>query len=202
MRRCYSRVPCLSVISIIAPLLCSSLGCSRTIPSAKDTSAAESTAAATGTVTFNRDVAPIVFAKCASCHRPGEAAPFSLLTYDDVRGRASQIVEVTQRGFMPPWLPHEGHGEFVGVRRLSDQEIETLATWAASDTPQGDVADLPNPPEFPEGWQLGPPDLVLESPPYTVAAGGGDQFRNFVIPIELGARAGSKRSSCGPPIRA
>ena len=74
-------------------------------------------------VTFARDVAPIVFARCASCHHPGEAAPFSLLTYDDVRRRARQIVDVTQKRFMPPWLPTEGHGDFVGARRLGDQEL-------------------------------------------------------------------------------
>ena len=77
-------------------------------------------------VTFSRDVAPIVFQKCSSCHHPGESAPFSLLTYDDVRRRARQIVDVTQKRFMPPWLPTEGHGDFVGQRRLTDRELEIL----------------------------------------------------------------------------
>jgi tetratricopeptide (TPR) repeat protein len=136
-------------------------------------------------VTFCRDVAPIVFARCAPCHRPGEAAPFSLLTYDDVRRRASQIGEVTKTGFMPPWLPREGHGEFADSRRLSRREIETFAAWAAAGASRGDEADLPAPPEFSGDWQLGPPDLVLESPRFTVAGDGADRFRNFVIPVNI-----------------
>ena len=136
-------------------------------------------------LTFNRDIAPILFAKCASCHRPGEAAPFSLLTYDDVRRRASQIAEVTQKRFMPPWPPHEGHGEFLGERRLSDDQIATLADWAASGAAEGDAADLPVAPDFGDGWQLGKPDLELAIPAYELAAAGGDQFRNFVLSADL-----------------
>lgn len=134
-------------------------------------------------VTFNRDVAPIVFANCSSCHRPGEAAPFSLLTFDDARRRAKQIADVTSRRFMPPWSPAEGHGEFAGARRLSDREIQVFDDWAKAGAPKGETSDLPKAPTFAEGWKLGKPDLVLETPPYTLAAEGGDQFRNFVIPI-------------------
>jgi len=71
-----------------------------------------------GSVTFTRDIAPIVFARCATCHHPGEAAPFNLLTYDDLHRRGRQIVEVTQKRLMPPWLPSEGEGHFLGARRL------------------------------------------------------------------------------------
>jgi tetratricopeptide (TPR) repeat protein/mono/diheme cytochrome c family protein len=159
-------------------------GCRRTVETTAE-AAATSSAAGAREVTFNRDVAPIVFAKCASCHRPGEAAPFSLLTYDDVRKRASQIAEVTHSRFMPPWAPKEGFGDFAGARRLTDEEIATFAAWVAAKTPQGNDADLPAAPKFADGWQLGPPDLVLESPPYSLSAGGGDRFRNFVIPINL-----------------
>src|SRR5262245_38545529 len=84
-------------------------------------------APATQPVNFARDVAPIVFQKCATCHHPGEAAPFSLLSYDDVRKHARQIVEVTHKRFMPPWQPSDG--DFAGDRRLSDGEIQTLARW-------------------------------------------------------------------------
>jgi tetratricopeptide (TPR) repeat protein/mono/diheme cytochrome c family protein len=163
------------------PLLLS--GCQRTL----EQTAAAAVVSGTSEVTFNRDVAPIVFAKCASCHRPGEAAPFSLLSYEDVRRRASQIAEVTRTRFMPPWAPKAGHGDFTGERRLTDQEIETLAAWVAAKAPRGNEVDLPPAPTFVDGWQLGPPDLVLESPPYTLASGGGDRFRNFVIPINLDA---------------
>src|SRR5436853_477575 len=72
-----------------------------------------------GPVTFSHDIAPLVFAKCASCHRPGDAAPFPLLTYDDVSRRGRQIVDVTRNKIMPPWLPKEGHDYFVGARQLT-----------------------------------------------------------------------------------
>src|SRR4051794_928390 len=146
---------------------------------------AKDVVAAPRAVTFTHDVAPILFSNCSSCHRPGDAAPFSLLTYDDARRRASQIVEVTKRRFMPPWQPAEGHGDFVGVRRLSDQQLETLAKWAHAGAPRGEDSDLPPPPKFVDGWQLEKPDLILETPAYTLSADGGDQFRNFVIPITI-----------------
>jgi tetratricopeptide (TPR) repeat protein len=141
--------------------------------------------AAPADITFNRDIAPILFAKCASCHRPGEAAPFSLLSFDDARRRARQIAELTQRRIMPPWLPEPGHGEFAGNRRLSESQIEQIQKWARAGAPEGDPTDLPAAPTLVNGWQLGTPDLVLESPPFTLAAGGGDAFRNFVIPIAI-----------------
>jgi Tfp pilus assembly protein PilF/mono/diheme cytochrome c family protein len=146
--------------------------------------AAENALAATD-VTFNRDVAPILFANCSSCHHPGEAAPFNLLTYEDAKRRSSQIADITRRRFMPPWLPEKGHGEFAGARRLTDQQIQTLDKWAKAGAPRGEPADLPPAPKFVDGWQLGTPDMVLDSPPYELAADGGDQFRNFVIPIDL-----------------
>jgi tetratricopeptide (TPR) repeat protein len=139
----------------------------------------------TGPVTFAHDVAPIVFAKCAPCHHPGESAPFSLLTYDDVRRRSRQIVDVTQKRFMPPWLPRPGHGEFANSRRLSDDELQTLAEWVDAGSPLGDAAELPAAPVFADGWQTGPPDLVLETPDYRLASAGRDVFRNFVVPIRL-----------------
>ncbi len=147
--------------------------------------AAPGTHSALETVTFSKDVAPIVFAKCASCHHPGEAAPFSLLTYDDVRRRSSQIVDVTKKGFMPPWMPASGKGEFVGARRLTDQEIEIIARWVADGAKAGDPSQMPAAPVFIEGWQTGTPDLVIESPAYTLPADGRDIFRNFVVPIKL-----------------
>jgi tetratricopeptide (TPR) repeat protein len=138
-------------------------------------------------VTYCRDIAPIVLARCATCHRPGEAAPFSLLTYDDVRRRAGQIADVTQKRFMPPWLPKEGHGDFVGARRLTDDEIARFRKWADTGMVRGDEADLPAAPKFTAGWQLGTPDLELTSAPYTLSAQGSDVFRNFVIDTGLDA---------------
>lgn len=163
-------------------------GCSRETaprPVSNSASGVSNATRVSKVLTFNRDVAPILFANCTSCHRPGSAAPFSLLSYEDARRRAQQIVDVTRRRYMPPWQPAEGHGDFVGVRRLSDSQIQTLAAWSSGGAQRGDAADLPPAPKFVEGWQLGTPDLVLETPVYTLAADGGDQFRNFVVPVKI-----------------
>ncbi len=137
-------------------------------------------------VTFNKHIAPLIFHYCSPCHRPGEAAPFSLLTYADVRKHASQIVTVTERRYMPPWPPEAGYGDFVGDRRLNADQLRLIAEWVKEGIVEGDAADLPVPPSFTEGWQIGPPDLVVQMPkPYRLAAGGGDVFRNFVVPVNL-----------------
>jgi Flp pilus assembly protein TadD len=136
---------------------------------------------------FTKHVAPILFEHCAPCHRPGEAAPFPLLTYDDARRHAAQIADVTRRRYMPPWPPGPGYGEFAGSRRLSDEQIAVLTSWAAAAAPQGNPADLPPAPKFIEGWQLGAPDLVLHmSRPYPLPADGSDVFRNFILPLPIG----------------
>jgi Flp pilus assembly protein TadD/mono/diheme cytochrome c family protein len=138
--------------------------------------------------TFTRDVAPIVFAHCAPCHRPDGAGPFSLLTYADVKRRARQIVEVTGARYMPPWPPVPGHGTFMGERRLSDANIATLARWVARGSAEGEPRDLPVPPTFAHDQRLGSPDLVLSAPDaWTLPAEGGDVFHNFVMSTGLGA---------------
>jgi Flp pilus assembly protein TadD/mono/diheme cytochrome c family protein len=138
--------------------------------------------------TFTRDIAPIVYANCASCHRPGEAAPFSLLSYADVKGRARQIAEVTASRYMPPWPPEQGHGEFQGERRLSDAQIATIERWVEAGAPEGNQQELPAKPAFASGWQLGTPDLVIAMPaPVEVAAEGVDVFRTAIVPVTLDA---------------
>ena len=137
-------------------------------------------------ITFNRDIAPIVWVRCAPCHRAGEIGPFSLVTYEDVKQRATLIETVTRRRIMPPWKPEAGKGEFEGERRLSDRELLAIEQWVAGGAPEGRPEDLPTPPNWNAGWQLGKPDLVVTMPePYVVPAGGGDVFRTFVIPIPL-----------------
>ena len=136
-------------------------------------------------VTFAEGVAPIIFAQCAGCHQPDGAAPFSLLTYDDVSRRARQIVEVTETGFMPPWLPADGHGKFTGVRRLSSLERQTLKHWVEQGTPLGDPLMIPKAPEFADRWLTSPPDLIIETPSYSLASQRGDVFRNFVLPVPI-----------------
>ncbi|MGA3185517.1 MAG: tetratricopeptide repeat protein [Bryobacteraceae bacterium] len=138
-------------------------------------------------LTFSKQIAPIIFNRCAPCHRPGEAAPFSLLTYTDVQKRGPQIVQVTKQRYMPPWLPEPGHGDFTGSLRLSDQQIDTLARWVREGMAEGDPADLPPAPKFTQGWQLGPPDLIVHmSQVYHLPAMlAGNVFRNFVLPVDL-----------------
>ncbi len=139
-----------------------------------------------GTLTYSKHIAPILFDQCANCHRPGQAAPFSLLTYAEAKKHAKQIAEVTASRFMPPWMPEPGFGDFVGERRLTARQLGMLQQWAAEGAPEGNPADLPSTPRWSEGWQLGQPDLVVKMPePYTVPAEGTDVYRNFVVPIPL-----------------
>jgi tetratricopeptide (TPR) repeat protein/mono/diheme cytochrome c family protein len=138
------------------------------------------------TPTFSRDVAPIVFANCVTCHRPGELAPFSLLTYGDARQHATQIAAVTKSRFMPPWKPEHGDIAFAGERRLTDAQIQTLDRWAQAGAPEGNASDLPKPPVFDSAWHLGTPDLVVTMPDaLDVPAAGVDVFRNVVLKVPL-----------------
>lgn len=139
--------------------------------------------------TFSRDVAPILHRSCASCHRPGGVAPFSLLTYQDARRQARLIAHVTETRYMPPWLPADGDFELVGDRRLPAAEIETLRRWAKAGAPSGDLAEAPPPPAITGGWQLGEPDLIVTlDEPYTLPADApADVFRNFVLPLPVAA---------------
>lgn len=137
--------------------------------------------------TFNRDMAPILFAKCAPCHRPEGAGPFSLLRYADARKRAADIARVTASRYMPPWLPGPGEPPLQGERRLSDHELHLIQQWAELGTPEGEPQDLPPLPDFPSGWALGQPDIVIwMQEAYALAAEGADVIRNFVIPLTLG----------------
>jgi hypothetical protein len=135
--------------------------------------------------TFNKDIAPILYQNCVTCHRPGEVAPFSLLTYDDAVKRASLIAAVTKARYMPPWKAEPGP-HFQNERRLTDQQIGLIQAWVNNKTPEGDPATKPKPPVFRQGWQLGEPDKVFSlSEQYAVPTEGPDQFRCFVIPLNL-----------------
>ncbi|MDB5294223.1 MAG: Copper type ascorbate-dependent monooxygenase, C-terminal domain protein [Phycisphaerales bacterium] len=139
-----------------------------------------------GSPTYHKDVAPIVAANCAGCHRPGEAAPFPLLSYGDAKRRAGQIVDLTSRRIMPPWKPDGGDVHFVGERRLTDAQLATLKSWSEAGAPEGNPADAPPAPAFPEGWRFGTPDLVVSMPAeYTVPADGPDVYRTFVLPVAV-----------------
>lgn len=140
------------------------------------------------TVTYNRDVAPILFTNCAPCHRPGEAAPFPLLTYADAVKRAGKIAEVTRERHMPPWLPDRGQFPIAGERRLTEQQIEAIGRWVKAGTPEGDAADRPAAPIWPDGWQLGRPDVVVTPErAYTPGPTSEDIYRNLVLRAPLKA---------------
>lgn len=134
--------------------------------------------------TFARDIAPIVYQNCTSCHHAGGVGPFPLLTYQDVKKHSGQIAAVTASRYMPPWKAESGYGQFQDERRLTDEQIRTIAKWVQAGAPEG--TDAPAAPAFADGWQLGKPDLVLEaSHPFTVPASGPDVFWNFVFKPDL-----------------
>jgi Tfp pilus assembly protein PilF len=137
-------------------------------------------------LTFNRDVAPIIFQSCSACHRPGDAASFPLLTYRDVKSRARQIADVTRSRFMPPWLPAPGNFAFADEHRLTADQIAVIQKWVEQGATEGEARDLPAAPSFTAGWQLGEPDLVLKADkPYMLPASGGDQYWNFVLRVPI-----------------
>src|SRR5262245_60310237 len=136
--------------------------------------------------TFSNEVVRILQARCQTCHRPGEHAPFPLLTYRDAVDKKDDIRDALNGRAMPPWKPVPGFGDFLGSRRLPDDELATLVQWIEAGAPEGDRTKLPPPRVFPEGWKLGPPDHVLQmSESYTVPARASDVYRCFVIPTSF-----------------
>ena len=143
-------------------------------------------AAVADEITFNKHIAPIVWKNCAGCHRPGEVAPFSLLSYRDVSKRAEQIQDVTARHLMPPWKPQAGHGEFSNGRRLTADEIGLVKQWVTAGAVEGKPDDLPPAPKFATGWQMGTPDLIVTLPEAVqVPSDGRDWYLNVVMPLEI-----------------
>jgi mono/diheme cytochrome c family protein len=135
--------------------------------------------------TFN-DVAPIVFENCASCHRPGQAAPFSLLTFADAKKRGKLIADVTHSRLMPPWKADKGDVEFRNERHLTDAQIATIRKWVDAGMPEGDASKAPPAPKFAAEWPLGKPDLVVKMPKsFNVPAKGRDIYRDFAVALNL-----------------
>jgi mono/diheme cytochrome c family protein len=150
--------------------------------------AGEAKTRAKGTVTFTKDIAPLVFDRCANCHRPGEVAPFPLLSYRDVSKRARLIQTVIEERKMPPWKAEPGPEHFVDERRLSDAQVAAFTRWVEDGLPEGNPSDLPPQPKFTSGWHHGEPDMVVKmAEPYSLVAEGADVYRCFVIPLELPA---------------
>jgi Flp pilus assembly protein TadD/mono/diheme cytochrome c family protein len=137
-------------------------------------------------VTWSHQIAPLAYHNCTTCHHPGGAGPFSLLTYDDARRWGKQMAAVTSSRYMPPWLPEQGYGDFADERSLTKDEIALIAKWVQTGMAEGDTSAAPPAPKYSASWQYGTPDLVLTvERPFTLAASGTDVFRNFVLPYPL-----------------
>jgi hypothetical protein len=138
------------------------------------------------TPTFSKDIAPILYKNCASCHRPGDIAPMSLLRYEEARPWAKSIREQVITGQMPPWHATEPHGTFLNDRRLSDQEKDLLVRWVDGGAPQGNTKETPPVPKFIEGWEIGTPDVVLSmTNEYTVPTDGTIEYQYFQVPTNF-----------------
>jgi hypothetical protein len=140
-------------------------------------------------VTFTKDVAPILQRSCVACHRPGEMAPMSLMTYEDVRPWARAVKTRVVAREMPPWHIDRNIGiqKFKDDPSLSDAEIQLIARWVDAGAPQGNPADMPPPRSFARTgeWQIGEPDLIIKFPPYPVPASGPDLFGNLYADIPI-----------------
>ena len=159
----------LAVLAVVVPVL---LGANR--------AAAQAPAA---TPTFTRDVAPIFFAQCTTCHRPGEVAPMSLLTYKDARPWARAIATQVKAGTMPPWHADPAIGHFSNERRLTPEQKATIARWVEAGAPEGDAGDLPPAPQYTTGWNIGQPDAVLEmQEDYPIPEAGEVPYVYFEVP--------------------
>lgn len=139
---------------------------------------------ARGEVTFSKDVAPILYKSCVTCHHPNDIAPMSLMTYKETRPWAAAIREAVVRRVMPPWHADPHVGEFLNDPRLSEREIDTINTWAKTGAPEGDPRDLPAAPVFREGWHI-QPDVVLSIPETIVAAGNEDDYEYIYVPTHF-----------------
>ena len=138
--------------------------------------------AAVGSVTFHRDVVPILQNNCQICHRPGQIAPMSLLTYKDARPWARSIKNSVTSQTMPPWFADPNYGHFLNERRLKPSDIDTITKWADAGAPEGEPKDAPPPVQWPEGgWQI-KPDYIVEGPNYDVPAKGIVEWTWFVVP--------------------
>jgi len=158
------------------------------IPLLALTSALTLEAASTPTAkpVFHKDVAPILQSRCQSCHRPGEVAPMSFLTYRETRPWAKAIRGAVLAKKMPPWFADPKYGHFANDRRLSESEIQTLVSWADAGAAEGNPADTPKPLAFVDGWNIGKPDLIIEMPKdFEIPASGTVNYQHIIVPTGL-----------------
>jgi hypothetical protein len=140
---------------------------------------------ATVVPTFTKDVAPILFKHCASCHRPGEIGPMSFMSYESTRPWARAIEKKVVSREMPPWGAEASHSmKMRNDRSLTDQEIDTIVAWVKAGGPRGEPTDMPPAPKFATGWQLGEPDYIFEMPlEWKIKAEGAEAYLYFYQPI-------------------
>jgi hypothetical protein len=160
-------------LGVVLPSLFLFASCSRQVPIKENP-------------TFSEDIAPILFKNCAPCHRPGEAGPFPLLTYEDAKKKAKTIAAVTQARYMPPWPADPSYSHFVGERVLTDEQITLIKNWVGHGAPEGDPAKLPPQPQFPQGSSFGKPDLVVKMhDPMKIPGDNKDRFMVIKLPYEI-----------------
>jgi hypothetical protein len=136
--------------------------------------------------TFTKDVAPILYSRCVSCHRPGDIAPMSLLSYEEARPYARSIRTKVAEGTMPPWHAEAAPGTFRNDRRLTAAEKDTILKWVDAGAPKGDLQDMPAPPVFAAGWSIGEPDAILTmSKAFEVPAAGEIPYQYFELPTNF-----------------
>ncbi len=163
------------ITAVIAIFTCAMFVASRTGAESKNAKA----------LTFTKDIAPIFYNKCAECHRPGEIAPFSLMTYKDARPWGRAIREKVAEGAMPPWHADPTHGKFSNDRRLSKEEKENILAWVDNGLKEGNARDLPPAPKFTEGWKIGKPDVVLAAHEFEIPATGTVNYQYFIVPTNF-----------------
>lgn len=134
-------------------------------------------------VTFSKDVAPLLQKHCQTCHRPGEAAPFPLLTFQQARPWAKAMKEAVVLKKMPPWYADARYGKFTNDRSLSPREVATLTAWADNGALEGDPKDLPPKTDYVEGWSIPKPDVVIEFPrAFEIPANGAIEYQKVIVP--------------------
>ena len=177
-----------SVSAVFGIVLASSLA----VTVAQGQATGEATAArpaqtsAANAPTFTKDVAPLLYKHCTTCHRPGEVAPMSLMTYDEARPWARAIRDNVVSGTMPPWHADPAHGKWQNDRRLSDAEKDVISRWVAAGAPQGDPKDSPEKPVYAEGWTIGQPDLIAKmETAFEVQPTGTIPYQYFEVPTNL-----------------
>ncbi len=152
--------------------------------------------------TFYKDVLPVLEQHCQSCHRPGEIAPFSLVTYHDTRPWAQEILQAIQSRKMPPWFADPCCGHFRNDPSLTPQQLATIADWVKAGAPAGDEQDAPSPPRWSAGWSIASPDLILKMPrPVKIPATGDVEYTYEIVPTNFAEGKWVRMSEMRPSAR-